>query len=314
MLFGLVLAGAPAAWGQTPGPPKSVPGKSEVRVAKSALEEALAEALKNNPDLRVASAKLQEAEAELFRTRLRVVQRVVTQHRAVEQAREAVKVATDSLTFAEKDYKGGTVPVRLVQEARQKLVLAKTALADAEAEWTYLLGATPKRETAAGRLREHLTVDLLLQQVEQNRIRRELLLKRDLDTLIVKQRAALDRTPLADKLRKALAKRVTIKFEEKTPNAVLAQFRKEFPDIPIAAPAKGFAAKFAEPVVNLTDVPWGVALQMLEDGLGGYHFVVREYGLLLVARDRVPPGAVLLDEFRKSKNADTTDPKKQKPK
>src|SRR5437016_6331892 len=59
------------------------------------LEEVLARALKDNPDIRVAVTKVREAEAELHRTRLQVVQKVVvlrqnldTQKAGLEAARE----------------------------------------------------------------------------------------------------------------------------------------------------------------------------------------------------------------------------------
>src|SRR5690348_16019153 len=62
--------------------PKRVNPKAQPK--KSKLEEMLAEALKNNPDIRVAVAKVAEADAELNRTRLQVMQKVVMLHHAIE--------------------------------------------------------------------------------------------------------------------------------------------------------------------------------------------------------------------------------------
>src|SRR5262249_52784892 len=45
---------------------------------KSRLEDMLADALKNNPDVRVATARMAEADAELNRVRLTVIQRILT--------------------------------------------------------------------------------------------------------------------------------------------------------------------------------------------------------------------------------------------
>ncbi len=43
----------------------------------------------------------------------------------------------------------------------------------------------------------------------------------------------------------------------------------------------------------------GRVLQWFEDSLPEHCFVVRDYGLVLMKRDSVPPGALLLDDFRK---------------
>jgi hypothetical protein len=61
------------------------------------------------------------------------------------------------------------------------------------------------------------------------------------------------------------------------------------------------AAKFTkrEDALRLTDVQFGAVLQWIEDGLPDHCFVVRDYGLVLMKRGAVPPGALLLDDFRK---------------
>src|SRR5215469_3745646 len=102
----LLLGGVGLVLGQTPQQPQGaesgpnqLPNRKKIRVEeeeetpkaakqkapqkKSALEEMLAEALKNNPDIRVAAAKLAEADAELNRTRLQVTQKVASLHHAI---------------------------------------------------------------------------------------------------------------------------------------------------------------------------------------------------------------------------------------
>lgn len=59
-----------------------------------------------------------------------------------------------------------------------------------------------------------------------------------------------------------------------------------------------------KPSVNgckFEEVPVGAVLQWLEDDLGTARFVVRDYGLLLMPRDKIPPDAVLLNDFWKAK-------------
>src|SRR5262245_44326019 len=70
-------------------PADKPPAKAESAAPKKAegtpsLEEMLAAALKNNPDIRVAEAKVREAEAELKRIQLQVSQKVTTHRHQLE--------------------------------------------------------------------------------------------------------------------------------------------------------------------------------------------------------------------------------------
>src|SRR5262245_42079158 len=60
---------------------------------RQTLEELLARALKDNPDIRVAESKLREAEAELNRVRLLVTQKLVAQQRDLALQKSAVENA-----------------------------------------------------------------------------------------------------------------------------------------------------------------------------------------------------------------------------
>src|SRR5690349_11077908 len=106
VLTAVLLAGGPTAHGQQPQQPKteSVPGTQVQRSSTAApesaakgkeddkpgLEDLLTQALKENPDIRVAEAKVNEAEAELNRTRLQVMQKIVTFYPRWKEAREKV--------------------------------------------------------------------------------------------------------------------------------------------------------------------------------------------------------------------------------
>src|SRR6516165_2137186 len=82
VLAALLTAGLVPAQ-QLPGSERGKPqaaAKDDKAAAKDkepTLEEMLAEALKDNPDIRVAEAKRQEADAVLNKTRLQVMQQVV---------------------------------------------------------------------------------------------------------------------------------------------------------------------------------------------------------------------------------------------
>ena len=55
---------------------------------------------------------------------------------------------------------------------------------------------------------------------------------------------------------------------------------------------------------RLEGISFGAALQWLEDVLPNARVVVREYGLLIAPKERVPPGAVLLNDFWKGAGKD----------
>src|SRR5262245_55933437 len=134
------------AFAQKPGSPDDKPkaadtGKAD-KPAAGSLEEMLAQALRNNPDIRVAEAKVREAEAELNRTRLQVTQRVVTFRQDLESLRATVREAQarlDRLTQLEQKGRG-VVAREEVRSAELTLMKYKAELAKAEAELPYLLG------------------------------------------------------------------------------------------------------------------------------------------------------------------------------
>src|SRR5688572_25663246 len=80
VLLGVVLV---TGWsfGQ---PPAEKPKAEKAEGSSSRLEELLATALRHSPDVQVAEAKVREAEAELRRTRLTLLQKVIEAHLAVE--------------------------------------------------------------------------------------------------------------------------------------------------------------------------------------------------------------------------------------
>src|SRR5713226_2347416 len=104
--LGVVLTVAGHAFGQAgPGDAKKdegtkaeqpkVPGDKPAKDAppKTKLEEMIQQALRNNPDIRVAEAKVAEAEAELNRTRLVIMQKVVLYNTNLAEAKAKVALA-----------------------------------------------------------------------------------------------------------------------------------------------------------------------------------------------------------------------------
>src|SRR6476661_6212674 len=104
LIFAIVLAAIGAAWSQSPiggaapqtkappgddkaGPPQPKPaggGDEKPGPGKDSLEQLLTEALRNSPEIQLAEAKMREAEAELRKTRMQILQRVIEQQTTVE--------------------------------------------------------------------------------------------------------------------------------------------------------------------------------------------------------------------------------------
>jgi hypothetical protein len=346
-LLALVLAAT--AGGQPPSQPKSPPPKAEASKppAKSKLEELLAQALQNNADIRVAAAKLNEADAELHRTRLQVMHKVVQAYHAVEIAqtnvthwqkkfvslkeqitlKEQISRAPGSVTRRDLEEVESQVETakRDLEEVESQVETAKAKLAAAAAELLLLVGKGPM-ESRTSRAKDSLRegqADLEMwaerRAWAEGMARRGYITRSQVEADYRKYLEALEAMqsklvtgPLADK--KALDRPITVTAKDEPLSKVLDAIRK----------ASGLTIQFQsskidpldpleKPVtVKLENVSLGAALQWLEDAAPGYQVVVRDYGLLLAPKDALPRGALLLNDFWKMGDKPKTDdaPKK----
>jgi hypothetical protein len=271
--------------GQPPAGEEKKSGKSAPWAKKSALESALEEAAKHNPDLRVALAKLAEAEAEVARTRLRVIQKVVSTYQTVEKARKDLNEAEETLSKHRSDFT--TPKLRSLQD---HVAVCKKLLADAEAEMAYLLGKPLAKNDFFTR---QVIVDYRHDPDTVVNIDAERTQRMDFFARLKYVKTA---EALSGGLRQALARKSTFTFTDKSAREVLAELKKQSPGLHIQAVTRGTG--WDEKVTaTLADVPFSAALQLLEDVLAGHRIVVREYGLFIVPQDKVPPGAVMLSDF-----------------
>jgi hypothetical protein len=262
------------------------------RAAKSKLEELLAQALRNNADIRVATAKLNEAEAELHRARLQVMQKVVQSYQAVEAARATVDFRQKEYDRIKQLEASGAVERALVDEREKSLAAAKAQLAAAEADLSFLLGKGPAESRTFW-----FTHGQALNPAPD--YREALLSYYAALSLAQKQRSEnrLAPGPVTDKLRKALDQPVTIMATDQPLSHVLKLIRDANPDVHIQFPRTlNLEGKVT---VRLENIPLGAAMQLLEDMVPDLRVVVRDYGLLLVKEDSLPPRALLLEDFWK---------------
>jgi hypothetical protein len=271
--------------------------RAKAPAGKSKLEEMLAKALKDNPDIRVATAKLGEAEAELNRVRLGVMQKVVTLYHTIEMARG--DVASAERTLARVRALGRAVSREDLDAAEAALAAAKAKLAAVEAEVPYVIGKQPQMAAADSATLSGLYYLRALQAAGA--------LEGRFDTPPGKAgTGAAPRPvqgPLADRIRKALDTPVSLRVTEGSVADVLRLLREKEPGLTIKyVPRAGAGPKLT---FELKDLPLGAALEFLEDSLTDYVIVMREYGLLLTVADRAPPGAVSLHDFWKKARQST---------
>ncbi len=272
-LLALVVGGSLALGQQDPLKGTAAPPKPPAP-APSSLEEMLAKALKDNPDVRVAEAKVGEAEAELNRIRLAVTQKVVVLYHALESHKAQVAAAEANLQRVQ--LLGRAALPAEIEAARAELVQAKAKLAQIEAEMPYLLGKQPGRPADARAAPTWTVIGLEAFLAAQEA-----------------QRAnTLPRGTMADKIRKALDTPVTVNYQGKP----VADILKDL--------LQGSGVEFltvtgvSKDKVDLQlsgRVPLGAALQAFEDTFG-VRFAVREYGILVTNKE-LPPGAVPLQTF-----------------
>jgi hypothetical protein len=291
--------------GFTQQPPvKSVPPRAEQPVEKS-LEDLISEALKNNPEIRVGEAKVREAEAELNRTRLTVAQKVAALYHSIEIARKTQEEANQKLARFQHLMKTAAVSQEEYREVLLGKERAAAELAKLEAEMPTLLGQLPGRHGGDKASRDRSTqvepaVDAgvrWLRAVNAD----DVLTERGLAALALSRiRIAHDLAPqgtLADKIRKALDKPIEANYKDKPLSDVLKDFEKHLDGIPFR---KGSQDPAGNMDLNLGQVPLGTAIQAYTDLMPHIRFVVRDYGILMAAKNNLPPGAVDLYDFWKS--------------
>ena len=276
-----------------PGPPMgmgmpggSSPQKKEKDLKAMTLEELLQKALQDNPDLRVAESKLREAEAELNRTRLQVLQKVARIHQEIALARAVVKDAETQL--ARINALGNAVAQAEKEQARFTLERTKAELAKYEAELPYLLGRQPMAVTG-------VTWSDMVQQVR---------IYGTVDDRAFRGAVSPGEksvpASLADKVKKALDKPITVEFSDAPVRDVIDYLRDHLKGVNLHVTAKlqdkdKVTLKLSEPI------PVGAVLQWLEDEFG-LRCVLRDYGIVIAQQNAFPPGAQpLIDSWKKSK-------------
>ncbi len=303
LVLASALAGVSIALGQQLGAPpakEEAAPKAKSPEGPSQLEQMLAQALKNNPDIRVASAKATMAEAELNRARLQVTQEVIRLHHALLSQRATVAYQTKKYERMKQLQATKSVSSEIVDEAQEALTAAKAKLAELEAQMNALLGKPSRDADASDSAVRQRAVEALGRMQYANEI----------STVQALYRQVLEQHKpagaIAERIRAALEKHITLKERELQVADLLQHLQDR-----IGVTIKLMGDSLPEPKLNLelTDLSLTAILQYIEDSEPGWRFVVREYGLLFAPEAKLPPGAVRVQEFLRKKP--TEEPRQQ---
>jgi hypothetical protein len=314
------------SFGQPPAD-KPKADKPDTAPVSRSLEEALTKALQHSPEVQVAEAKVREAEAELRRTRLALVQKVIEAHAAIESSQAKVDQMEASFARIQTLVNRGAVSSEDLRSAESQLAAAKAQLAQAKAALNALTGTLPGvlggmmrgpggemggGMPALGGLGGGMPGAGLANVpnaglggapagmvVFPGPAAGALGVGRGAGGMGLAGEPPMraPRGPMADKVRKALDATVGLKELKTVPlGDVVAFFRDAAAGVPFLA---NLGDKAKEPVSLALkgDVPLGAALQALQDVVPGLQCYVREYGILITLDDAAPPDGMRLIDF-----------------
>jgi len=248
------------------------------------LEDMYQQALQKNADIRVAEARVREAEAELDRIRQQVLHKILKFHHDVDAAKALAEEYRARYERELELFKKGASSLGEVGAAKATWEKGKADLKVLEAQLPYLLGKQATEKAPV--FKESVN--------EGTREPSEVLLK-------PYAKAAKISEKLAEKLRKALDTPIKGIFKDRAVPQVF-EFLKEHAAKEINIHFNLPDRALNETAVNLdvsAPVPLGAVFQWFEDRFE-WRFVVREYGIVVVERDNVPPGALLVHDFWKA--------------
>lgn len=258
-----------------------VPASAQAPAARQAsagaipsIEDMLATALKFNPEIRIAEAKLRDDEAELNRSRLLIMQKVIILHHTLQANRAAVEGAeTKVQRLGELVRKGANQPA-VLQEAQQELARARAKLDETRAELPYLLGQVSTR----------LSTEVIRTESQIGARRAP---KRSLPAAV------------AAKIHQALDTPIAVDYQDRSLDEVLKDLQAKVPGVAFQRNLVLTDLLPAKITLKLGQVPLGAALLALGDTIPGLRVIVRDYGILMTWEHQIPLEGIRLVDFWK---------------
>ena len=284
------------------------------------LEEMLETVPQHHPEAKFAQAKVAETMSELNRTKLDVIQRVVslrqqwyTQFAMIEETKTQLANAQNQFQLKKRMVlKGFATPVELAavqaQLDKQKISLLQeeSKLAEIKAIFPYLLGQPDPRPTLGLQIEGNASFQA---KKQASSVRKDSI--RALDLPVYGQSTTRTADPHEEVLRKKLNEVTEFEFRDITLTAAVDYIsdlhgigfffdKMAFREANEWANKKRLTNEDAtKMLVNLTvsDVHVAAALQAIEDQLKVVRFVVRDYGILVTTEEGMPKDGVSVKKF-----------------
>ncbi|HEX3148752.1 MAG TPA: TolC family protein [Gemmataceae bacterium] len=298
-------------------PPKA---KEPAKPAAGSLEETLEKTLRNSADIKAAEAKVREAEAQLNQVRQQVLTKATALHADLNLAKRMLAVAEKNLASAEQMVQKGLAPHEslltaqaMVEKHRGEMEKLQTELKSLRGEFAVSAGSfiqsltfSPDgRYLVAGDGAVRLwdaTTGAALDRTGTTDL---------LATWLAAPKPAAVQTSMTDRLKKLLDQEVEMKLRGIDVQTATEELFK------LAKADMVIRVVLAKPPTAQIDLAGkltvGAWLQAIEDTDPNIRIVVRDYGLLLSTRDRVPEGALRVQDVWKGNYAEVKKPEAKAP-
>jgi hypothetical protein len=303
----VLLVAAGLSFGQAPA--KKETPKEPAKPAPGSLEDTLEKALRNSADIKAAEAKVRDAEAQLNQVRQQILVKATGLHTDLNLAKRMLAVAEEMFARLEDGGRKGLTDQQSILAARTAVEKQRGEVEKLETELKSLRGEfalkgltsvafgpdgrllyTRSYEEAA-RVWDVATGQLLADPRTTNSVL--------LGSLQKSGGAAAVPTPMAERVRKVLNQE--IEFDAKN-ISIADAFKWLLDQAKTDIPYRDLVKTGDEGTITLKGkMPLGAWFQALEDSDPHVCIVVRDYGLLMTKRDRVPTNAVSASELWKAK-------------
>jgi outer membrane protein TolC len=258
-------------------PPNSPPLKDEP--AKESLEQLLAKALQQSPEVQIAEAKLREAEANLRQTRLQLAQKLVETYNALESQRTLLSKAEAALDRAQKLKQAQQISPQELDAAVTLVLQSKNQLVQSETALNAMTGRLP---AGAG---QFLRLTGVFETAAAPALADDA------------RRFRTPRPEMAGRMRSALNKTLKVKGFDGVPLSEVVNFvREQAGDVPMLNNLQNFGDANVK-VDFKGETTMGGFLQILGDVVPDLRVSVRDYGFLIGVNGLEPHDAMPLAQF-----------------
>lgn len=272
------------------------------------LEQAIAQAFVNHPDMRLAEAELRVAEAKLAQARVMISQKVTEAFHQLQKERADVELANANWERMTNLLKNSAISQEEYRVAQNQLASAKTRLATIESAWKLMMGSPG---TKAGTVPDglyHFRIWNQFSESQHYEVYQPVSDKVDAGTADViaqlkaklgtrvklEKQSSLNLEQAFQKVTEGAGLKVRVKLpinENKVLYKVVTQVEMEASDYPLRT--------WLQLIVDEMNNQQAMTAQQGKETPRRYELYVREYGLLLTSRDLAPPDAITVQDLWK---------------